>query len=195
MFVAQAFAQTESPDAHGAVPATGGTTHVETGHKTVFPPFNSEFYSSQILWLAITFAVFFFVLKKTILPQIGGTLGNRRDRIAADIDAAGKMKSDADAALAAYEQELAEARGRSHSIGMQARESAKADAEAERKRIEADLDARLDAAQSRIGGIKSRALAEVGQIAEDVTQAVLSDIAGIDVSREEASGAVASVRA
>lgn len=195
MFVAQALAQTEAPEPHGTAPAAmGETTHAETGHETVFPPFNSEFYPSQILWLAITFAVFYFVMQKTILPQIGGTLGHRRERVAQDIDAAEKMKADADAAQAAYEQELAEARERSHRIAAEARDAAKTNAEAERKRVEGDLDAKLDAAQSRIGEIKSRALADVGQIAEDVTQSILSDIARVDVSREEASRAVAGVK-
>ncbi|GGE14813.1 ATP synthase subunit b 2 [Aureimonas endophytica] len=199
MFVSTAFAQTESADPH-AVPGTEpvahgeGAAHTEVPHEGAFPPFNSEFYPSQILWLAITFGIFFLVLKKSILPQIGGTLSDRRHRVTADLDAAAKMKADADAAHAAYEQNLAEARSRSHAIAAEARDSAKASAEAERKRVEGDLDAKLAAAQSRIGDIKSRALAEVGQIAEDVTQSILADIAKLDVSREEAAGAVASVR-
>ncbi|KAB0680261.1 F0F1 ATP synthase subunit B [Aureimonas leprariae] len=202
MFVTDALAQTETPDAH--VPAvtapdaahgpTEGAAHTEVPHEGAFPPFNGEFFPSQILWLAITFGVFFYVLRKTILPQIGGTLENRRGRIAADLDAAEKMKTDADAAQAAYEQELAEARARSHAIATEARDKAKADAEAERKRTEGELDGRLAEAQGRIGEIKTRALADVGQIAEDVTQTILADIVRIDVSREEAAGAVASVR-
>ncbi|WP_152044955.1 F0F1 ATP synthase subunit B [Aureimonas psammosilenae] len=200
MFVTPAFAQTESPDAHGAHAGTEplapgeGAAHTEVAHEGAFPPFNPEYYPSQILWLAITFGVFFYVLKKTILPQIGETLNDRRSRVSADLDAASKMKTDADAAHAAYEQGLAEARIRSHAIATEARDNAKNSAEAERKRTEGALDAKLEEAQARIGEIKSRALGEVGQIAEDVTQSILADVAKLDVSREEAAGAVASVR-
>ena len=66
---------------------------------------------------------------------------SRSDRIAQDLDQAAKLKGEADAAVAAYEQELAEAKAKANAIGQQARDAAKAEAEAERKKIEAELDA------------------------------------------------------
>ena len=202
MFVTQAFAQVQSPDAgptlmETPVPPTGqaiavqpGAVHEEAG----FPPMDPEFFASQILWLAITFGVFYYVLSKTIVPRISTVLENRRERIALDLQAAERMRQDADEAQAAYEQELASARKNSARIAGEARDKARADADAQRKSIEADLDARLESAQARIADVKARALADVGTIAEDAAEAILNDIAGLGVSREDVSRAVQSVR-
>ncbi len=202
MFVTQASAQVQSPDAgptlmETPVPPTGeaialqpGDHHEEAG----FPPMNPEFFASQILWLAITFGVFYYVLSKTIVPRISTVLENRRERIALDLQAAERMRQDADEAQAAYEQELASARKNSARIAGEARDKARADADAQRKSIESDLDARLESAQTRIADVKARALADVGTIAEDAAEAILNDIAGLGVSREDVSRAVQSVR-
>ncbi|MEF2552390.1 F0F1 ATP synthase subunit B [Aurantimonas sp. A2-1-M11] len=199
MFVTPAFAQTESPDAVDLPPAGetaelhGETIHVEGEHST-FPPFNTEYYPSQLLWLAITFGIFYLVLKKVILPRIAGVLENRRDRIALDLEAAERMKSDSDEAKAAYEQDLAAARDRAHKIGHEARDSAKTSAEAERKRLDVKLDEELDAAQIRIAAVRDEALKDVGQIAEETADTILREVIRMDVSREDVAGAVTAVR-
>ena len=201
MFVTQALAQVQSPDAgptlmETPVPPTGEAIAVEPGHheEAGFPPMNPEFFASQILWLAITFGVFYYVISKTIVPRISTVLENRRERIALDLQAAERMQADADEAQAAYEQELASARKNSARIATEARDKARADADAQRKTIEAELDSRLGAAQARIEEVKSRALADVDSIAEDAAEAILTDLAGLDVSREDVARAVRSVR-
>lgn len=202
MFVTTAHAQTTAPAPAATTLAPAGepaAVHTETGHAEAghgaFPPFNPEYFPSQILWLAITFTIFYLVLKRTILPRIGDILENRRDRIALDLQAAEGMKREADEAQAAYEQELAEARDRSHKIAQEARDAARADAEAERSKTEASLDASLEAAQARIAEIKRETLADVGQIAEDAAEVILADVLKIDVARDEIAGAIRAVRA
>ncbi|NDV86014.1 F0F1 ATP synthase subunit B [Aurantimonas aggregata] len=198
MFVSQAFAQTESPDVllppASPAPSTHGEIYVEEGHEGGFPPFETEYFPSQLLWLAITFGIFYLVLKKVILPRIAGILENRRDRIALDLEAADRMRADADEAQAAYEQELTEARDRAHGIALEAKESARTDAESERKRIDGELDGKLGAAQVRIDDIKREALKDVGSIAEEATDAILREVARIEAPREEIAGAVTAVR-
>ena len=206
MFVTPAQAQDTHPEPIPSLPghavpldgdnavAHGELVEVEGGGHGGFPPFNSQYYPSQLLWLAITFGLFYYVLKKTILPQIGAIQATRRERIDADLGAAERMRADADAAQAAYEQELATARERSHKIAAEAREAARRDADAERKRVEAELDAKLDAAQGRIGEIKTRALSEVGGIAEEAAGAILEELAGLHVSREDIARAVHAAR-
>ncbi|RIX98824.1 F0F1 ATP synthase subunit B [Aureimonas flava] len=205
MFVTEAFAQTEgAPDGHGTpltaapTPQTSEAIGVPEGaHEAggTFPPLNPEFFASQILWLAITFGVFYYVLSKTIVPRIASVLENRRERIAADLEAAERMRADADEAQAAYEQELASARANSQKIAGEARDSARSGADAERKRIEGELDAKLDAAQARIADIKARALADVDTIATEAAEAILTELTGTDVPREDVATAVRAVRA
>lgn len=203
MFVRDAKAQTEAPPA-GVSPdltqAPSTETHEavvveEHGSEGGFAPLETEFFASQLLWLAITFGLLYFVISRVIAPRIGGILENRHDRIALDIDAAERMRLDADEAQAAYEQELATARERSHRIAQEARETARANADAERKTNEAALDAKLETAQGRIAEIKAQALADVDAIAEETTEAILAELAGLHVSRDEVSSAIRAVRA
>ena len=119
---------------------------------------------------------------------------DRRDRIALDLEAAERAKSDADEAQAAYEQELAEARERAHKVGHDARDSARTEAEAERKKLDADLDRRLEEAQARIAETKANAMREVDGIATEVTETILKETIGIEVSRDEAAAAVSASR-
>ena len=88
------------------------------------------------------------------------------------------MKEEADAAIAAYEQELADAKAKANVIGQEARDAAKAEAEAERRKVEAELDEKLSGAEERIAGIKASALKDVGVIAEDTATAIMQQLVG-----------------
>ncbi|MDY8107925.1 F0F1 ATP synthase subunit B [Fulvimarina sp. 2208YS6-2-32] len=200
MFVTAANAQT--PDAGGNTPPDGsgedavlhGETGAGAGHDAGFPPMNPEFFPSQILWLAITFGLFYWILKNVLVPRIGGILENRRDRIAIDVEAAERAKQEADEAHAAYEQELAEARERAHSIGQDARNDAREEGDVQRRKLEAELDARLDEARERIAAAKSGAMNGMDELATDVAETILRDVIKLDVTRDEVSSAVAATR-
>jgi F-type H+-transporting ATPase subunit b len=191
MFVTPGYAQETAPastDPHATAPGEpAADAHDASGHGTevghsegggVFPPFDPEHFPSSILWLAITFGLFYLFLKKVIVPRIGGILEVRSDRIAADLDQAARMKAEADAAIAAYEQELAEARKNSSAIAQKARDAAKAEAEDARKTVEAGLEKRLAEAEARISAIKTAAMKDVGSIAEDTASAIVEQLAG-----------------
>lgn len=175
MFVSQALAATE---------------HAEAG----FPPFESTFFASQLLWLAITFGLFYWFLKNVIMPRIGGILEARGDRIAQDLDQAARLKGEADAALAAYEQELADAKLKANAIGQEARDAAKAQAEAERKQAEAANEARLAEAEARIALIKDAAMRDVGQIAEETAGAIVRELVGTGADKTAVAAAVKAAR-
>ena len=203
MFVTEAYGQETAPSAeggHGAeAPADAGHaagTEVphEGGHaEGMFPPFDASTYPSQILWLAITFGLFYLFLKKVIMPRLGGILDVRENRIAQDIEQANRMKGDADAAVAAYEQELAEARANANVIGQKARDDGKAEAETARKSIEASLETKLAEAEARVAKVKDTAMRDVGSIAEETAAAIVSALGGKS-ARTDVAAAVKSVR-
>ncbi len=200
MFVAPAFAQEQAPGVQteplvDTPPVTDGTTsHTEVPHQEgVFPPFDSTFYPSQILWLVITFGLFYLFLSKVVLPRLGHTLEVRRDRIAQDLDTAAQMKEEADAAVAAYEQELVDARTKANAIGQEARDKAKLEAEANRRETEAGLDAKLAEAEARIASIKNSAMSEVGAIAEEAATAIVEALGG-KADRTSITSAIAAER-
>lgn len=186
MFVTPSFAQEATEDLHTETGVAGHGAEAEGA----FPPFDSSTYPSQILWLAITFGLFYLFMQRVVTPRIGGILENRRDRIASDFDEADRLKSDADEAIAAYEQELAEAKAKANQIAQTARDDAKAEADIERTQIESDLAAKLSEAEARIGEIKARAMGEVDTIAEETTIAIVEQLIGTEVSKASAGSAV-----
>jgi F-type H+-transporting ATPase subunit b len=173
MFVTSAYAEE-------AAPATGteGTAVPGEAEHGKFPPFDSSTYPSQILWLVICFGLFFMFLRRVVVPRIGNILNVRSTRIEQDLAEAAKLKGEADAAAAAFEQELAEARLKSNAIGQQARDAAKAEAEAKRKQLEGALEKKLAEAEARIAEVKTSALKEVGTIAESTASAILERLVG-----------------
>lgn len=182
-------------DAHAAPGADGHTTGTEAEHGGgLFPPFDPASFPSQLLWLAITFGLFYLFLKKVVLPRISHILEVRSDRIAQDLDQAARSKTEADAAVAAYEQELAEAKAKANTIGQTARDGAKADAEAERKKVEAGLDQKMTEAEARISAIKAKAMGEVGSIAESTAAAIIEQLTGGKADKAAIAAAVKASR-
>jgi len=192
MFVAPAFAQSAEESAAGETHTETGVEH--GGGEANFPPFDSSTFPSQLLWLAITFGLFYLFLKRVALPRIGNILEVRRDRIAQDLDQAARMKDEADAAVAAYEQELAEARKKADVIGQEARDQAKSEAEAERRKIEARLEEQLREADERIATIKSTAMKDVGAIAEETAGLIVQELIGSKTDKSAVAAAVKAVR-
>ncbi len=173
----------------------GGTLQETPAEHSVFPPFDATTFASQLLWLAITFAVFYYLMAKVALPRIGGILEGRRDRIAADLDQAERLKGESEDAAAAYEKALADARGRASAIADGARETAKSKADAQRTEVEDDLARKLAAAESRITEIKNQALAEVGSIAGDAAEAIVTRLIDAKLTAREVKDAVSQVLA
>lgn len=191
--------------ADNAVPAIDGNTeslaasHTETGvaesgHAGAFPPFDPTFFASQLFWLAITFGLMYLLMSRLALPRVGAIIEIRQNRIRQDLDEAGRLKDESDAAHTAYEKELSDARNRAHAIGLKARDEAKAVNEAERTRVEAELGAKLGAAESRIAAVKAKALSEVGRIAAETTSIIVSELLGISPSAAEIASAIGNKR-
>ncbi|GGE92101.1 F0F1 ATP synthase subunit B [Stappia taiwanensis] len=177
---------------------TSAETHTGTevpadAHSTgTFPPFDGGTFASQILWLAITFGLLYWIMSKVALPRISGILEDRRDRIAGDLAEANRLKQESDAAIAAYEQALAEARGNAHKIAHDTRAKLKSDVEARRTAAEAGLADKLSDAEKHIAELKTTALANVGEIATDTTTALVETLIGKAPTKAELTKAVDS---
>ena len=173
------------------------TTEVgaEAGANAPFPPFQSEYFSTQLVWLVITFVAFYFLMSRIVLPRISDILETRSGRIARDLEEANRLRNDSDVALAAYEQELAEAKSRAHTIAQDARDAAKAQTDTKREAVEGELATRIADAETRIAGVRDRAMGEVSTIAEETAQALVTELLGGRVTKAEVARAVADVRA
>ncbi len=165
------------------------------GGHTVFPPFDSSTFPSQLLWLAISFAVLYYFMAKKALPAIAATIKLRKDRIAKDIDDATAMQQRADAAAAAHQKALADAHARAQSLAQAARDQLAAEADARRKAIDEELAAKFAEAERQIDAMREQAMANVGAIAREATAAIVERLIGRPAKPEAIAAAVDSQKA
>jgi F-type H+-transporting ATPase subunit b len=175
---------------HATTEAPGGA-HEDVG----FPPFETEHYAGQLLWLVITFAVLYTLLSRLVIPRLSGIIENRRSMIARDLDDAAAMKSRAEEAGAAYEKALAEAKGRAQALAQETRAKLSAESDAKRKALEADLNTRLADAEATITAKKTEAMGHVRGIARDAASSIVERLTGKAPAPQKVEAALDQINA
>ena len=174
-------------------PAHTEVAHESAGHGG-FPPFNAQTFGSQIVWLAIAFGLLYLLMSRVALPRVAGVLGQRRDTIGAQLDAAAVMQAQAKAASDAQEKSIAEARGKAQALAKEARDALASEADTRRKTLEAELAARLAAAETQIGETTARAMANVDSIATEAAAAIVERLSGKPAAPDAIARAIAAVK-
>src|SRR6201988_4908826 len=167
-------------ESHGTAKGqkTGAHTETDGGHGGSFPPFDSSTFASQLVSLVIAFIALYIIVSRFALPKVGGTIEARQKAIEGDLAQAQKLKDESDAALRAYEADLAAARSRAQAIGNETREKLNASSEAERKSLEAKLAGKLADAEKQIASTRTAAMGNVKSIAADAAGAIVQRLTG-----------------
>jgi len=171
--MAESTAHTEAPEGHGG-----------------FPPFQSQHFPSQLLWLVVSFVLLYALMSRIALPRIGAIFAERSKRIADDLAAAQRFKEQSEAANAAYQKALAEARNRAQAIAAETRERQAAEAEIANKRLEAQLHEKLAAAERSIAATRASAMGNVGSIATETAAAIVERLIGAAPSQQDVAAAL-----
>jgi F-type H+-transporting ATPase subunit b len=171
--------------------ATSAHTEVPSGGRPPFPPFQKDTFASQLFWFAISFIALYLLISKIAIPQLAGIADARRDRIAGDLAEAARRKKESDAALAAYEQALTDARNRAQDVANEARNRLNAESEKTRHALEAKLNAKLAEAERSIVATRNAAMANVHGIAAEAAAAIVQRLTGIVPSGAAVESAVA----
>jgi F-type H+-transporting ATPase subunit b len=174
------------------------TTQTEVGHEggghANFPPFDASTFPSQLLWLAITFGALYYIMSKIALPKVGGIIETRRARIAKDLNDAAALQHQADAAAAAHEKMLADARMKALGVAQEARDKLAAEAEVKRKALDDELAAKLAASESQIAATRAEAMKSVEGIASDAAGAIFERIIGRPADSSAVAAAIAATK-
>jgi F-type H+-transporting ATPase subunit b len=167
------------------------TAHTEApaGHPA-FPPFESEHFPSQLVWLAISFVLLYVLMSRIALPRIGGIMTERGKVISDDLAAAERLKEQSNAAQAAYEKALSDARGRAQGIAAATREQQTRETEELHKRLEAQLQERIAAAEQSIAKSRGAAMSHVKSIAAETASAIVERLIGQRPRDEEVAAAL-----
>lgn len=170
--------------------AAAGAANAEK--KSGLPQMNVQDFAPQLIWLALTFGLLYFLLSRVSLPRIGEVIEERRDSIQRDLDEASRLKGETEKALAGYEQARSDARSKAGALAREHQERVAAESEKERTKVDAQITAKLAEAEARISTLKSRALAGINDIAADTAGAIVNRLIGQDASADEIRKALAA---
>jgi F-type H+-transporting ATPase subunit b len=177
-------------ESHGNAKGTTAHTEADGGHKAPFPPFQKDTFASQLVSLLVAFVALYLIVSRIALPRVGSLLDERQNKIEGDLAAAQRLRDESDAALKAYESELASARSRAQAIGAETREKLNAASEAERKTLEERLSVKLAEAEKTIAATREAAMSKVRSIASDAAIAIVQRLTGVAPDRRSVNKAV-----
>jgi F-type H+-transporting ATPase subunit b len=176
-----------------AEPTTAHTQQPASPAKAPFPPFERETFPSQLFWLAICFIALYVMTARLVRPRVGGIIEGRNKQVAGDLAEANRFKGESEAAMAAYEKALADARSRAQTIASETRDRLQAEADKNRKTLEDQLAARLADAEKSIAATKSAAMANVRGIATDAAGAIVTKLTGTTAPAATVGAAIDAV--
>lgn len=192
---AVAEATTETPATTGETGQTTESTGHDGGHTGAFPPMDTTTYPSQIFWLVVFFGLLYLLMSRVALPRMAAVLERRHKALEADLSKASALKNETEAAIAAYEKSLADARAGAQTIAAETRARIGGEVEAERAALDKTLAAKIADAEARIAASKSQAVKDVGDVAAETAAEIVAELTGTRVSKADAAKAIAGLKA
>jgi F-type H+-transporting ATPase subunit b len=154
------------------------------------PQLDYHTFVPQLVWLAISFVVLYLLMSKLALPKVKGAIEGRRQHVAGDLGRAAALKEEAEAALAAYQKTLAEARTAAQETLRRTGEKLAAEAAERQRQLAAALAEQIATAEQRIAAGKEQALGEIRGIAAEVGGAIVEKLTGAPPDAGRLSNAV-----
>jgi len=170
-------------------PHAAAEEHGEGG----LPQLNFGTYPSQIFWLLVMFAVLYTVFAKSTLPMIGAVVHGRENMIKGNLEAAQRLKDEAQAIQTAYEKNLDAAKAQAVQAVQDVENAAKKKASDQidvfRKRAETEMGN----AEERVLKVKDKAMGDMAHVAAEVASIAAEKITGINTDVQKAKAIVDSI--
>ena len=192
----------KTPTAKSGVTALAATIFIigsqlsiaaEGGEPKGLPQLDISTWPNQLLWLAATFLVGYLLMAKVITPRIGTVLNTRRQTVFDDLKRAKDAEAEAKQMKEDYESALETARIAAAEAASKAMAEAKAKAEVAEVDLTAKLAKKTKAAEIRLFKVRDEALANIHDVAKELTLDTVSSVTGMKVKKTEADKAVKKV--
>src|SRR5580704_7177826 len=140
----------------GRIAGTG--TPASGGHgETSFPPFDPVNFTPMLIWLSLSFGLFYLLMSKIALPRVESILHARAHKITKDIGEANAFRARSEEA-AAHDKTIADAKAKALALAQETHTRLNAETEANRLALEAELNARVAASETQILAMKAAAM-------------------------------------
>ncbi|GJM03318.1 MAG: ATP synthase subunit b [Rhodomicrobium sp.] len=156
-------------------------------------------FSNPATWVAVFFFVFVALLIWKSVPKlITKALDDRAAEIQAELDAARKLREEAQSVLADYQRKAREAETEAESIVAQAKRESEAFAKETREKLTETLERRSKAADLKITQAEAKAVSEVREAAIDAavkaSEKLLADKAQGDKAADLIANSISQVK-
>ncbi len=157
------------------------------------PQLDTATFAPQLVWLAITFIGLYLILARAVLPRIASVLEERQKRIDGNLEKAEALKVEAEAARAAYEEALEEARLKAHTRLIEAADVLAREAAERHEALAGKLAQEGKEAEERIGAAMQEALKHIHTVAAEIAGEATEKLIGTKIGEQGARAAVETV--
>jgi len=142
------------------------------------PQLDPKNFSSQLIWLVITFVILYALMSKVALPKIGEVLEERQNKIDDNLAKAEELQSQSNAAAEAYKASLANARAKAFDAIREVKDKGYAEAAQRQSALNADLKAKIATSEKAIYKARDEALGGIAAVATDVATSAVEKLIG-----------------
>lgn len=135
-------------------------------------------YSSQFFWMIVIFSVLYFFFARKTLPEISGTIDNRKNHIQSDLETAETLAAEADKVHEGYQSSLNSSQSKAAKEISSIEEKMKAENEKAAHDFRARSDKELKAAEANILDAQEKAMSDINMIAAEAASVAVAKIIG-----------------
>ena len=157
------------------------------------PQLDPKYWSSQIFWLVLTFAILYLVIWKIFLPKITYSVENRKSRIVNDLNEAQKLKENAEKKLLEYNKIIQQAKKDAKKFAEDSKKKLDKDIEIKKQKFNQEIEKELIAVEKEISELKKNSISNINKISVEISEEVIKQIIGTDVNKSNVSAIVSNI--
>jgi F-type H+-transporting ATPase subunit b len=166
----------------------------EATHSAGLPQFQFQHWGGQIGYLLILFVALYILMSKVFAPRMRHVFDERARVISEALTSARAVQDEAAAQAEQAKHALAEARAGAQKTAADAKAKAEAEAKASHDAQEAQLSAKLAAAEASIRTARDAAMGSVSTVATETAHAIVEKLTGAPATGEQVSAALAQLQ-
>ena len=138
------------------------------------PQMDIASFPSQLFWLVITFSLLYLFMWKFVIPRLGATIEERRDKISNDINDADNLNTEATDILKKYDEQMASASQESNEIITNSKKAMLDHLETLKKENEEKVNSLISESQAKIKAQEEKSKIEIRNATLDTVKAIVS---------------------
>jgi F-type H+-transporting ATPase subunit b len=167
------------------------SSHTEAPAKVnVFPPFQSDTFAVQLIWLGISFGLLYGLVAKIGLPRLADIFEKRRAQIAFDLAAATRNRGESQQLLNACDNAISHANSGAETLVAEARKRLNTELAQHRSAQAAELEQQVKLAEKAIAQAKASFTTSLPAVAGEAASAIAVRLLGTAPSKDAVAGAV-----